>query len=124
MADAERLVESLRAQLAPAPKYLQGALVMHIGGPNSLGAIVLRALGRDGDTPGLISVEDRQRLLSQVTDKTDEELLPDAGVSEYSDPPNMVVPRIALFLAVALHLQLGNVQFQPCIGSCAGLAVS
>ena len=58
-----------------------------------------------------------------VCGKTDEQLAA-ADPADNSDPHGLVVPKLCLLVAVARHLHLPRVVFQPCIGSCAGFAVT
>lgn len=122
--DAERLVTLLTKRLDPVPEWLAGCKVVAIGGDNSLFAVALRSLGRDPRVPGLIERSDLDALLGSVTEKTDEALRCVSGFHRESDNPATVVPKLALMVALARHLNFQQVSFQPTIGSCAGLAVS
>ena len=58
-----------------------------------------------------------------VVDKSDDELM-HCIPKDNADPVRLVVPKICFLVAVAQQLSLDSFRFQPCIGSCAGLAVN
>jgi hypothetical protein len=122
-AHARALVELLKGKLAPPPPWLVGSRsVVAIGGPNSLWSVGLMALHRDATRRAVLTRDDVSQMLASVVDKGDDELL-HCVPAENNDPCRLVVPKIALLVAVAEHLSLPCIAFQPCIGSCAGVAV-
>ena len=120
LAAANAAAAALRESIPPAPDWLRGSSVVAIGGPNCLFAVSLRALGKE--EARLIVPEDLEALLVAVADR--EDLRAVAGTHEFAESPSLVVAKAALFHAVATHLELSQVHFQPCIGSCAGVLIT
>jgi hypothetical protein len=122
--EATRLVEQLRSELAPPPAWLRGASVTAIGGKISIFAIALNALrvlrGRREECATL-SLADAWQALDSVVGRTDDELLDVAGRGTEFEPPSLVVPKIALLVAVSSHLEFANITFVKATGGCAGL---
>ena len=128
--ETRRLVALLQGELAPAPDWLRGGAVAAIGGWNSIFAVTLRVLrhrvagfasaGAD-DGGGSFTLDEAQRALEAVVGRSDAELLPVAGTTDDSEPPSLVVGKVALLVAVSSHLGLKRVLFRPATGGCAGL---
>jgi hypothetical protein len=47
-----------------------------------------------------------------------------AGDHEFHESEHLVVPKLALFTAIAEHCDFMRVNFQNCIGSCAGVMIT
>lgn len=142
--EADRLVGALRARLPPVPAWLLGSpCVSCIGGPNSLfnvAALVARTEGlgsepgaaeaaeaaladADGFAPGprplrLARAHVRSALLSRCGES--DAILSALGFCEVP----LLVPKLCLLLAAMEHLQLGEIEYLPAIGSCAGVLAS
>jgi exopolyphosphatase/guanosine-5'-triphosphate,3'-diphosphate pyrophosphatase len=123
MAECDRLVEALCAELADVPDWLGNIeTITSIGGPNSMFSVASSVLGG----ASTMSSETIRDALVQCVGKSDAELQHLVDF-EFADPVCLVVPKLCLFHSVAAHLarkRLKSVRFQPCIGSCAGLLVT
>jgi hypothetical protein len=123
LAHAEALVNILSSQLDAPPEWLRGQHLRAIGGHNCLFAVALRALRGDGaDVSGAtLNPGQMREALGLVVGRDDAELEVVAGVGPHADRPLVVVPKMALLVAVAERLQLGGVTYLKTTGSCVGM---
>ena len=65
--EAAALIASLRRRLDPSVDWLavKGSVIF-IGGPNSLGSVIMRALAKDATVAGTITASDSAALLDEV----------------------------------------------------------
>ena len=127
-ADAEALVACLVAELPPPPAWLDGGHVVAIGAFNCIFAVTLRALrllgpwsagihaavpdAKDASTDGTLTIGDARDALRAVCDRTDAQLGDVAGRGPDAEPAHLVVPKVALLVAVATHLNLGRISYR------------
>lgn len=123
--DAIRLVDVITAQLEEVPTWLQNKdTVFAAAGANSLFKLccdVLTIVGGDESSVyDSFSYAQAGEALNICVDKTNEELKQFVSF-RYADGPNVIVPKLALLVAVMRHTGIKHVQTVPCIGSCAGV---
>jgi len=152
--DAYALIRKLLELLPPdVPDWLRDAAsVTAIGGPNSvfyLASTVISSLTTEqvvihGDPVVTISttesssspsssivstpvmsytVTEVQNAFNHCLNQTDGQLQRFMAHS-HADPPSLVVPKLALLVAVMLHTGIRRVDFVEAIGSCAGVLIS
>lgn len=123
LSDAEALVNILRSQLDAPPAWLRGQHLYAIGGHNCLFAVALRVLrGGGADVSGAtLSTGQMREALGLVVGREDADLEAVSGLSPDADRPLVVVPKMALLVAVAERLQLGGVTYLKTTGSCIGM---
>ena len=138
-AEADGLVRALQRELPPPPAWLAGTEVVAIGAFNSIFAVTLRAkrLLVDGGaaaaavatTPGTegargngtLTLADARAALTAACGRSDAQLQAIAGHGADAEGPHLVVPKIALLVAVAEHARVARVRYRRSTGGCAGL---
>ena len=70
------------------------------------------------------TVADVRTALLECCGKTDKFLQEHFQPPQYSDPTTIIVPKLALVLAVMNHTKMKRVKAVPCIGSCAGMLIT
>jgi hypothetical protein len=120
---AEALVSMLSSQLDAPPAWLRGQHLRAIGGHNCLFAVALRALrGGGADVSGATLTTGQMReALGLVVGREDAELEEVSGLGPNADRPLVLVPKLALLVAVAERLQLKGVTYLRTTGSCVGM---
>ena len=138
--EAEALVTALRAELPEGPAWLRGGHVVGIGAWNCIFATTARAIrvlvtsgdaaarvaatvpGEEGESAdSTFTVGEARTALAAVTGRTDAELMDVAGHGTDAEGPHLVVPKVALLVAVATHLGIERVTYRRSTGGCAGL---
>ena len=76
---------------------------------------------KDASTDGTLTIGDARDALRAVCDRTDAQLGDVAGRGPDAEPAHLVVPKVALLVAVATHLNLGRISYRRSTGGCAGL---
>lgn len=144
-AEAAALVKALQAKLPPPAAWLAGAHVVAIGAFNSIFAVTIRASrllvqgkfnkerrpsprrvvttpGEEGASGnGTLTLHDARATLVAACNLDDAALHDVAGHGPDAEGPHLVVPKIALLVAVYEHLALSKVTYCRSTGGCAGL---
>lgn len=125
--DSRAHLECIKSSLGPVPAWLRGMeRTASCAGTNSmftLCCIVLSSLGAVEGSPQTFSSFDlaqAERALQACLNKSDTDLLLYADYPN-SDGPHLLVPKLALLVAVMQHADIRSVQTVKCVGSCAGL---
>ena len=124
--EVQKLLALLRSRLDAVPSWLgpgdRETSVLHaIGGVNSIFNLCCTVRGKGWED--VLYAAEVDAALAQCVGKDNEELAVHLR-HEHADPPSVVVTKLCLLKAVMDHLQWDQVQYHPCIGSCAGLLVS
>lgn len=133
--EAQRLVETIMARLPDAPPWLHGRdTVSASAGINSLFKLCADILAQSradaGPTPAAgpasaaeFTLAEAEGALAACAGERDEGLLRYQAFRN-AEGPHVVVPKLALLVAVMRRTAVARVRCVECVGSCPGLLVS
>jgi hypothetical protein len=124
------LTDRLRAgdsgQTADVPTWLRGADgVVAIGGQNSVFQLACNVLSALRQTSiDAFTADDVRAALAACCGQSDAYLQEHFQPPANADPPAIVVPKMALLLAVMTHTGIARVRAVHCIGNCPGMLIT
>ena len=126
--DSVAHLKLIKSTLGPVPDWLQGMEgTASCAGTNAMFTLcctVLSILAADNEKEDTTFVSfdaaQAEHALRACLDQTDEQLQRFAAHPN-SDGPHLVVPKLALLVAVMQHADIKRVEIVKCVGSCPGL---